>query len=439
MRSVGTLRFGAVRRIALLVALAALVATAGWVASGYLDVGEVRVPDVEGLVYETAAARLRSAGLEPQAYVEVDPRAAGNEVVSQSPLAGQVVRPGRRVAVGVNGFAEAASMPTLVGLREAEAIARSEAVGAAVAWVTYVGGERPAGTVLAQQPAAGSFLAPAATVHLTVSRGPVDTPVVLPELVGQPIEAAAAQLEALGIRHVARVAADVSFDRPFSVTEQRPAAGASVLPSTPVTLVFALEGTRVVAVPDLTGLPLWRAQLALRAAQLVLGPVQRIVDPGRPDGVVSTRPGAYTLVGAPVAVVVNDAGGATPDFDAERPPLPGGVTLPPLPVVDVDDTAITGPVDPPVDDVPAPGTTVAQTDGSRLIPFRFDPAMVGVARLTREPYRLTLVVSDDEGDRTVLERDLAAGEAISVSVRVVGDAPLIQTFIDGAFFQAWRP
>jgi hypothetical protein len=121
-------------------------------------------------------------------------------------------------------------------------------------------------------------------------------------------------------------------------------------------------------------------------------------------------------------------------------------------VIDVDlvgDTpggpAPPGPVVPPVDPVgeearvPDPGTSRVQDDGSRVIPFRFEPASVGVASLMREPYRLRLVVADDEGERTVFDRELAAGEALAVPVRVVGDEPLLQTFLNGSFFQAWRP
>jgi beta-lactam-binding protein with PASTA domain len=433
-----TARSGVLRLLVLGVAFAALVGAGAWVLVGYLRVGEVRVPDVLGLGYEAAASRMRDAGVEPRAFVEVDRSAAPNEVVSQSPRSGQTVRPGRVVALGVNGLAEVAAVPTLVGLREGDAAARADAVGVPVEWVAYVGSDRPVGTVVAQEPAAGAELGLGAGVRLTVSRGPGDAPVVLPDLVGRTLDEAVAELELLGIRHVEQVAAALSFDRPRSVTDQRPAGGASVLPSTPVTLVYALEGTRIVQVPELAGFPLWRAQLTLRAAQLDLGAVQRIEDPSLPEGVVEARPAGYTVVGSPVSLVVN--GPAVVEdrpFDAFSDPRPSGIGVDAGPPPGPDDV---DPGDgPPADDVPAPGTTVVQADGSRLIPFRFDPASVGVASLTREPYRLTLVVADAEGERTVLDRDLAAGEGVSVSVRVVGDEPLVQTFINGSFFQAWRP
>ena len=434
-----TVRSSALRLLVLGAAFALLVGTSAWVLTGYLQVGEVRVPDAIGLGYEAAAARMRDAGLEPRAFVEVERAAAPNEVVSQSPAPGNTVRPGRVVALGVNGLAEAAAVPTLVGLRADDAAARADAVGVPVDWVTYVGSERPVGSVIAQQPLAGTVLVPGEGVRLTVSRGPGDAPVVLPDLVGRNVDEALAELEVLGIRHIEQVAAALSFDRPRSVTDQRPTGGSSVLPSTPVTLVYALEGTRIVQVPDVAGFPLWRAQLTLRAAQLDLGAVQRIDDPSLPEGVVEARPAGYTVVGAPVSLVVNGRSVADErpfepfDFFGDDRPPRDGVDAGSTPDGDVEDASDA------VADVPAPGTTVSQADGSRLIPFRFDPGSVGVASLMREPYRLTLVVSDAEGERTVLDRDLGAGEGVSLSVRVVGDEPLVQTFINGSFFQAWRP
>ena len=417
-----------VRIVVLVLVAAALVAAASVTTGRYLSVDDVRLPDVRGLSYVEASERLRSSGLRVLTYPEVDAAAAPDTVVSQTPPSGSVVRVGRTVSLGVNAVAEVRQAPTLVGLSERDAIARAETVGLHVERVAYVVSERPSGMVVRQEPEAGSVLGPAATVHLDVSRGDASQPLELPDVRGMTLEDAKEALLALGVRRVDAVAADLSFDRPHTVTDQRPAAGTEVLPSTPVTLVYALEGTRVVRVPEVEGAPLWQAQLALRAAQLALGPVRFIDDTTRPAGVVEVRPAGYTVVGSPVALVVNG-----PVADVDRPGFTFEDTDPP-PFADAADTPTV--IEP---EVPAPGTIALQADGSRLIPFRFDPAQVGVAALTREAYRLTLVVSDDAGERTVLDRDLEAGESVVTSVQVVGDEPLLQTFINGSFFQAWRP
>lgn len=418
-----------VRIVVLVLAAAALVAAAAVTAGRYLSVDDVRLPDLRGLSYVDASERLRASGLRVLTYPEIDAAAAADTVVSQTPPSGSVVRAGRTVSLGVNAVVEVRQAPTLVGLSERDAIARAEIVGLRVERVAYVSSERPSGVVVRQEPEAGSVLGPASFVALDVSRGDASEPLELPDVRGMTLEDATETLRALGVRRVDAVAADVSFDRPHTVTDQRPAAASVVLPSTPVTLVYALEGTRVVRVPDVDGAPLWQAQLALRAAQLALGPVRFIDDATRPSGVVEARPGGYTVVGSPVALVVNG-----PVADVDRPGFVSGDTDPAALVDGGDDDPIV--VEP---DVPAPGTTALQADGSRLIPFRFDPTQVGVAALTREAYRLTLVVSDDAGERTVLDRELEAGESVVTSVQVVGDEPLLQTFINGSFFQAWRP
>jgi len=429
----GTRSRGSVRLVALITLLAAFVVATAWVAGRYLVSEEVSLPTVHGLTYDQAALRLRDLGLEPHAFPEIDPRAQPNEVLSQSPAPGQVVRPGRRVALGVNALPEARVAPNLVGLRERDAVDRAAAVGTVVQRVSYVSAAEPVGVVVRQEPPAGSSLAPSETLHVVVSRGGAASPFALPDLRGRSVADAEAELIRLGIRHVEQVPAALSFDRPLTVTDQRPAPGTEVLPATPVTLVYALEGTRVVRVPDLVGLPMWRAQLSLRAAQLEIGAVRRIDDPSLPAGVVEARPAGYTVAGSPVALTVNGAlqpGDVDPAATlAPEAGLPGGAGVVPSERL-LDATAA---------DVPAPGTSQMQGDGSRVIPFRFEPASVGVASLMREPYQLQLIVSDDEGERTVFDLRLAAGEALAVPVRVVGDDPLLQTFLNGSFFQAWRP
>jgi hypothetical protein len=154
----------------------------------------------------------------------------------------------------------------------------------------------------------------------------------------------------------------------------------------------------------------WRARVALRSAGLAIGPVETVRRDDLPGGVVETRPAGLTVAGAPVALVVNRAAGDVPtrgdealgeDRD-ERPDLVVG-------------------------------------DGARTVPFRFDPSELGVRILTEQAYRLRLVVRDDEGERTVLDRSVPAGQEVRATVRVRGEAPLLQTYVNGVFFQAWRP
>ena len=415
------------RLVALVLAALALSAVAGLTAVRYLTVDDVRLPDVRGMSYALASEQLRERGLRVLTYPEVDAGVPPDTVVSQSPASGSVVRSGRTVSLGVSAGDETRQVPTLVGLAERDAVARASSVGIDVERVVYVFSERPTGQVVRQLPEGGQALSRGATVTIEVSRGSASAPLELPDVRGLTLDEATRLLTELGLNAIDSVAASLSFDRPNTVTDQRPAPGSEVVASTPVTLVYALEGTQVVRVPDVQGAPLWRAQLSIRAAQLSLGPVRFVDDPTRPAGVVEVRPSGFTVVGSPVALVVNG-----PVADDPVVPFEPTITL-------GENDSANGDDDEPEVFVPEPGTTAVQDDGSRLIPFRFDPSQVGVASLTREPYRLTLVVSDAAGERTVLDRELGAGEGVVTSVRVEGDEPLLQTFINGSFFQAWRP
>src|SRR5690606_27127681 len=57
-------------------------------------------------------------------------------------------------------------------------------------------------------------------------------------------------------------------------------------------------------------------------------------------------------------------------------------------------------------------------DGSRTVPFTFDPTYMGVRRLLEEPYNLRLVITDELGERTVLDERLGAGEIATTTVSV---------------------
>lgn len=448
-----------IRLVVLVLAAAALLGASVYTAAAYLTVDDVALPDVRGMPFDRANMSLRDVGLHPVAHQELDARAGPDAVVSQYPEPGSTVRRGRTVRIGVNAQAEARQAPTVVGLREHDAVARAAGVQVPVVRVSYEDSDRPAGTVVRQEPEPGAALGGADGLHLVVSRGLGAVPITIPDLRGATLEDARRQLQALGVRQIEEVAVALSFDRPYAVTDQRPAGGSSIAPSTPVTLVYALEGGNVVRVPELEGEPIWRAQLELRAARLQVGPIEEIDDPTRPVGVIEVRPSGYTVIGSAVALVVNgpvrdvdlDLGGVD-DLPADTagaqpvaprlgdgptaavtppvggPPAPGGAGRPdPEPAAGIDDG------------VPAPGTTVVQADGSRLIPFRFDPAQIGLPSLTRQPYNLRLVVSDERGERVVLDRNLDAGEAVATSIQVYGDDTLLQTFVNDSFFQAWRP
>lgn len=395
-----------------LLTVAALVVVTGFSVRTYFQVEEVRLPDLTGMNVTDATRTLRQAELVPATYSEnvqgVDP----NTVTSQAPPAGAVVRRGRTVSLGVNTPPEASRVPVLVGLTQQEATQRLRDLNLAAAELSFAYSDRTAGLVIEQTPAAGERFGSNVRISLVVSRGRGRTDLTVPDLVGTDLGQAVRQLEDMGFTRIESAAANVSFDRPRAITDQSPAPGETVPASTPITLLYSLPGSRIVAVPELAGMSVSRAQLALRAANLSLGHIEYVDDPAREQGVLQTSPAGYTVAGSPIRLVVNGTPSAIDRLFEPR--------------TTQQDQEPEIPTETPVPD-------------RRSIPFTFDPASMGVRSLVEEAYHLRLVVDDREGERTVLDRNVEAGEIVSTTVTVYGPDALLQTFINGIPFQAWRP
>lgn len=396
-----------------LVALA-VVGVAAFAAVDYVRVRDARTPSLTGLPLSEAVRLAEEAGLGVRSYPVEAAGVAAQVVVEQSPDAGTIVRAGRSLSVGVQVPSEADRMPALVGTGEDDALTALAGLSLPAPRIRYAAADAPSGRVIAQEPPPGRTVPAGAPIEMVVSRGPDAPPVEIPRLVGTDLSTAREELAALGVRRVEAVPVGVSMERPGTVTQQRPAAGEVVPVGTPVLLGYALEGSRVAYVPDVAGLEPWRARVALRSAGLSIGPIETVQRDDLPAGVVATRPSGLTVAGAPVTLVVNDVGGTS---------RPGG--------------GLAGGGDD--EDAAADDDPFGLADGARTVPFRFDPADIGVRSLNEQPYRLRLVVRDDDGERTVFDATVDAGEEVRTTVIVRGEAPLLQTYVNGVFFQAWRP
>lgn len=384
----------------------------------YFTVHEVRLPDVVGMPFPDAARVLRQAGLKPQAFVENVPGASNQAVTTQAPDAGTVVRQGRIIHVGVNNPPAQMRVPQMTGMSETDALKRASELNLPVTSLIYQADAADVGTVIAQKPGAGSELGTDEKLALTVSTGPGRQALTVPDVKGMEHTAAVAKLKGLGFTEVEALPGGVSFDKVGAVTSTRPKAGSTVAPGTPVAVFYALSGRAIVEVPDVSGMPLWRAQLALEAAQLRIGHVDYVQHSDKPQGVMKVAPSGYTLPGTPVQVTVNGTPSANPlqTGGAGNGGSSTGTGL-----------GVNG------------GSGASAAGGTRTVPFAFDPKTMGLKRLMDQQYQLKLVVRDAQGERTVLDRAMKAGESLVMTVQVHGSNPLLQTYIDGVFFQAWRP
>ena len=410
-----------------------MLAVAGFVifdARRYFTVAEITLPDLIGMPYQQAATLLRRDGLDPVTFVEHVVNVAPDAVTSQASQAGSGVKRGRTIHLGVNTPPAEARLPELLGLREAAAVARIDELNLPLEVVIYSPSDQPPGTVVAQEPGGGEKLGASEGIRLTVSSGAALAPVTIPDLTGEDVDAAVVKLHRLGFNVIEKLPSAVSFSKPGAVVSISPAAGETVATSTPLIVQYALSAATVVEVPELAGLPQWRAQLALSAAQLKVGAITYVDDPSRPEGVLEVRPQGYTVPGTPILLTINGTAPAS-----LFPPRQGGGD-------DWDQSGLTPGLTPgitPDTSRPQLPGSIVTADGSRHVPFTFDPTNMGVKRLLEQPYRLQLKVADDRGERTVLDELVDAGGTVSTTVQVYGDEALLQTYIDDVFFQAWRP
>ncbi|HEX9638778.1 MAG TPA: PASTA domain-containing protein [Acidobacteriota bacterium] len=182
----------------------ALILTAGlaaWIAMALVVVEPaLTVPDLRRLAPEQARARLRALGLDLQVAAEVHSDSVPRgQIVVHEPEAGAPLKPGRAVRVQVSRGAARLQVPRLVGesLRQARLVLTHS--GLKLGDIAQVHSpNRPAGTVLAQEPPGEAQTEPEDRVDLVVSLGRAETGYVMPDLIDRPFEPIARFLRARG-------------------------------------------------------------------------------------------------------------------------------------------------------------------------------------------------------------------------------------------------
>jgi serine/threonine-protein kinase len=198
------------------------------------EVPKQPIPDLIGLAETDAKTNLTTLGFSMLiAGREQDAKAAAGTVLSQSPTAGELAEPGATVKLT---FAVAPpKLPDVVGKKISEATELLKAAGYEVKMADAVPSERqPAGSILAQEPAAGSPALKGAKVTLKPSAGAAE--VEVPKLVGMNHK----QAKVVGEKANLKVKVQwVSLAETFSyvVLRQKPAAGEKVAPGSEVTVV----------------------------------------------------------------------------------------------------------------------------------------------------------------------------------------------------------
>lgn len=155
------------------------------------------VPGLVGLEEEEARSRLEEAGLALGALQFLrHPEVDSGSIMGQSPLAGQLSRPGDSVRITMSLGPERREIPTVRQLRGNRAVALLAATGFDVA-VDSVESEQPRGSVVEIIPEEGTEVALPSDVEVRLSLGPPS--VIMPDLFQFSEEEARDTLTILGL------------------------------------------------------------------------------------------------------------------------------------------------------------------------------------------------------------------------------------------------
>jgi serine/threonine-protein kinase len=271
-----------------------------------------RVPDLVGRPLAEARQQLENEGFRVRVRRVESERPRG-DVVRLAPRPGTEVDARSIVVLTVSSGVERVAVPDVEGLTASEAVDLLRAAGLAPE-TRLVPSDEPAGTVVAQSPAAEEEVAAGTEVVLDVAAAsstqppttttPEQTTVRVPSVVGMRAAAARERLRALGLRPTQR---PIESPRPAGeVVRQSPGAGADLREGGVVTLRVS-TGPATIAVPDVVGLSESAAIRDLEAAGFVVSVVDEpTVEPTEDGFVLRQDPpgGASRRKGATVTITV---------------------------------------------------------------------------------------------------------------------------------------
>jgi eukaryotic-like serine/threonine-protein kinase len=253
------------------------------------------VPKVTGLAASTAQETVTSLQLSWTATEQFDERVPAGQVLTQLPAAGSQVLKASGVTAVVSKGPQPRTVPTLVGLSEADAaaLAKSEQLQTAVR--SRIFDEAiPAGQVTAAQPTSGK-LQRGGTILIDVSDGPA--PREVPNITGMTPEQAKQALP--------NGLTGVIVEQPSETVDKGVVIAANYKPTTKLpkgstVKILVSSGPRLIPIPATKGLDVVTASKRLRDAGFVVAGSE-----GAPDQPVrGTRPAAGKEVRKGTEVVV---------------------------------------------------------------------------------------------------------------------------------------
>ena len=289
------------RRMLRLLVMVLLVGLVGGGAWWWLQGRMIETPALVGMTLAQAERAAAADGLAVtvtgEEYSESIP---ADSVVATDPSGGSSVAPGESIGLVLSLGPERYDVPSITGLSREDAAAALDELTLVAGEVTRRYSEDVArGLVISQDPAAGTQVRRGAEVAFVLSRG--QRPIDVPDVVGQPQDAAVADIE--GARLIAEVGEQYSteVDRGL-VISQDPADGTLFRGET-VSIVVSL-GPETIEVPDVEGRDADDATAELEEAGLTVRSV--VLLPAGPNNVLRQAPaeGSTVRVGSEVTIYI---------------------------------------------------------------------------------------------------------------------------------------
>ena len=184
---------------AVIVALAALVGIG--FATGLFDKKDIEVPDFRGMTIEEAEDKAEDLGIEVKiGKYEFSTEYEQDQIMDQDPNHGEMVAKGDTVTVDISKGGERGVIPNLIGKSEEDAKKMIEDYGFELGTVKEKESHEEKGTVIEQDPSAGSEGKQGDTINITISDGSGKEMGEVPNVLGMSEDEARAAIEEAGFK-----------------------------------------------------------------------------------------------------------------------------------------------------------------------------------------------------------------------------------------------
>ncbi len=379
------------------------------------------IPLLKGSSVVEAVQVLERLGLKARIDEEESKLPRGT-VIGQWPETGGTLRTNKNVILKVSRGSEKVTLPDLRGLTQEQAVQRLQESGFPVGEIQKINHERPAGVVIAQNPAAPASISHGREVGLLVSLGPtaISGGVIVPDLVQRDEETAMTLAKESSFQPRVEYIFDLTSPQGM-VVAQNPAAGKRTSRGTALVLRVASWDT---ALAPKKNAPEGRSAGGARVAVIQPAAGGTAPAPSRPASSGTAAP--KTPPAAP-----NPQPAQNPPSAAQNPPASSPAAAPVTPHETPRPTPQAAPAPTTPAAQPAPGAQSA-TGGLPAIAARSKTAQIRYQVPPVKDQSLVIEMVDKNGERKLLDRKVNAGEYISLSVPYTGEA-VVTIYLGGRF------